>query len=199
MAGLLRDIQYAFRGLRKSPGLTALAVLSLALGIGVNTTALSLVNSTLWRTLPVPAAEQLVRIQEIRNGAYRNLSYRNFVELRRQRQGLFQEVFLHRLEAFSLRSDGLSEVIYGELVSGGYFDTLSIRPAAGRFFSADEAGHAAAPAVVVISDDLWSRRFDRDPLLIGRSLRLNDQPFTVVGVAETTFQGTKMGLTSAAS
>jgi putative ABC transport system permease protein len=193
MHTMLQDLRYALRGLLRSPGLAALAILSLALGVGANTTMLGMVNSILWQELPAPSADRLVRLYQAQEGGYNRLSYANFEDIREQAGELFEDVLVHRINTFGLRADGASEVVYGELVSGSYFDTLGIRPATGHLFTAAESDRGAEP-VVVISDHLWQRRFGRDPAVLGRSVLLNDQPYTIVGVAEPDFNGTKFAL-----
>ena len=135
MDGVLKDLLYAIRGLRRRPALTALAVLSLALGIGVNTTMLGMVDSLLWNRLPVPEPAEIVRVFQMERGEFQRFSYANYRDLREFGADVFEDLFIHRLETFGLQGRGSSEVVYGELVSASYFDTLAIGPAVGRLFS----------------------------------------------------------------
>jgi len=194
MDGVLKDLLYAIRGLRRRPALTVLAVLSLTLGIGVNTTMLGMVSSMLWNRLPVPDPEEIVRVFQVERGEFQRFSYANYRDLREFGAEVFEDLFVHRLEAVGLQARGSSEVVYGELVSAGYFDTLAIRPAVGRLFSFRDIDPHGGTATVVISDDLWQRRFLGETDVVGETIRLNDQPFEIVGVAESGFQGTKYGL-----
>ena len=189
MESVLHDIRFALRGFRKHPGFAILAVLSLALGVGANTTMISTVNALLWRELPVPEQDRIVRVYEHRD-LWTNFSYPNFSDLRDQRD-VFDGMFLHSLQTFGLGTDEGTQVVYGESVSASYFEVLRIEPALGRFFSAPESDDANAPPVIVIGHALWQRVFGGDPSVIGRVVRINNEPTTIVAVAPEGFDGTK--------
>ncbi len=193
MESVLQDVRFALRGFRKHPGFALLAVLSLALGVGANTTMISAVNGILWQELPVPEPDRLVRVYELRQGRYTSLSYPNFDDLREQAD-VFAGMFLHGLQVMGLRAEGQTQVVYGESVSASYFQVLGIEPALGRFFTAPESDDANAPPIVVISHSLWHRVFGADPDVVGRVVRINDEPMAVVGVAPEGFDGTKFAL-----
>ncbi len=192
MESVMHDIRFALRGFRKNPGFAILAVLSLALGVGANTTMISAVNAILWQELPVPEQDRIVRIFEYRD-MWMNFSYPNFNDLREQRD-VFDGMFLHSLQSFGLGTDDGTQVIYGESVSASYFQVLRIEPALGRFFSAPESDDANAAPVIVIGYALWQRVFGGDPNVIGRVVRINNEPTTIVAVASEGFNGTKPAL-----
>lgn len=188
------DLRQAARGLVRSPWLTVLAVLSLALGVGANATMLGMVNGVVWHELPVPAPDRLVRVFQRQQGEPQNVSYPNFESVRDAAGDVFSGVIVHDLSGFALRQGEGSEVVYGEVVSADYFDVLGIEPLRGRWFTRAEADGPDGAQVVVLSDHLWETKFESDPGIIGRNVTLNDHPFTVVGVAPADFNGTKFGL-----
>jgi predicted permease len=192
MDSWIQDTSVAVRALLRRPGFTALAVGSLAVGVGANTTMFSTVNAILWQPLPVTEPERLVRLYQ-QQGSYSSLSYPNFKDVREQTD-VFSGMFQHGLETFGLTNDGASQIIYGEVVSASYFDVLGIRPSLGNFFSMAESDFASASPVVVLSHSLWQRSFGGLPDVIGQVIRLNNHPLTVVGVAPQGFEGTKFGL-----
>ena len=192
--GIVQDWKLAAKGLLRSPGFAFLSVASLALGVGANATILSMASSVLWKPLPVDEPEHIVRLFQTDERGHRRFSYANYRDVLEQESDVLDGLFLHRLETFGLRTDGRSEVVYGELVSGTYFDTLGVRTVAGRAFEQHEVDHPGAAPVVVVGHDLWQRRFGSDPALVGRTIRLNDHPFEVIGVAAPDFTGTKFAL-----
>jgi predicted permease len=198
MTSLLHDIRYGARMLLKSPGFTAVAVLTLALGIGANSAIFSAVGAFILRPLPVEEPGRLVRVFETdptrRPGDFAsNFSWPDYVDYR-ERTDVFDGLFVHRLEQAALSLGQQNDLVWGELVSGNYFDALRLRPAVGRGFLPDEDRTPGARPVVVISYRLWQHRFASDPAIAGRAVTLNGQPFTVVGVAPREFTGTKFGL-----
>ncbi|MGD8276994.1 MAG: ADOP family duplicated permease [Gemmatimonadota bacterium] len=188
------DLRQALRGLARSPWLTLLAVLSLSLGVGANATMLGMVNGVVWQRLPVPSPDRMVRVFERMQGEARSVSYPNFEGVRDAASDVFAGAFVHTLEGFSLQSGDGAEVVYGEVVSADYFDVLGIEPEMGRWFTRAESGEPGGAELVVLSHHLWATRFASDPGVVGREVRLNDHPFTVVGVAPASFNGTKFGL-----
>lgn len=192
MDSVWQDIRFAVRGLGKSPGFTLLAVLSLGLGVGANTSMFSLVSATLWTPLSVPDAHELVRIKEVRETAT-EVSYGNYTDVVAE-VDVIEDALLHTGASFALVSDEISQVIHGELVTANYFEVLEVDAAEGRFFSAAQHESPDAPLVAVISHYLWVGAFGSDPGVVGRTVMLNRRPVTILGVAPESFHGTKFGL-----
>jgi predicted permease len=186
-------MRYGFRRLRKSPGFTAVAVLSLALGIGANTAIFSLVDTVLLRPLAVSRPDRLVELYgTLHNGAdYTIQSYLNFKDYR-ERNRTLSGVMAYRFAPMSLSHEGRSERAWGYIVSGDYFDVLGVRPALGRFFLPEEDRAPGARPVVVLGYDCWRKRFASDPAVVGRDIQINGLKFTVVGVAPRGFVGTEV-------
>ncbi len=192
METVLQDIRYSVRGLLRSPGFTLLAVLSLAIGVGANTSMFSLASGMLWQDLPVPEADRLVRLFEVRDGSG-NFSYPNLADVEAEGD-FFEGVFAHTLRTFGITSDQVSQIGYGEVVSANYFEVLRIEPAFGRFFDAPTEGLPESPLVTVLSHHLWRESFGSDRSVVGSVLKLNGRDVTVIGVAPEGFEGTKWGL-----
>jgi predicted permease len=187
----LRDLRYALRGLRRNPGFTAAAVLSLALGIGANTAVFSLLYAVALRTLPVTKPSQLVSLHQgdLRGSGFCSPSL--YLELRK-RADLFTGVLAIRSAGpvrFSAGSGGSSGSARAESVSTNYFDVLGIPPAAGRLFHATDGESPATYRPAVLSYGLWKDRFGADPKLVGRTLPADGGPLTVIGVAAPGFRG----------
>ncbi len=196
MSGLLVDIRQAFRGLRANPGFTAVAVLTLALGIGANATILSWIRATLLDPIPgVSGTGDLVTLQrgERSTTPIPPLSYPDYRDLR-QRTDSYTGLAGHHDDVVTLTGGARPERRWGALVSANYFDVLRARPALGRFFLAGEEVAEGGAPVVVLSHDLWLNRFGSDPGVLGRTLEINRRPYTVVGVAPPGFRGAKPGL-----
>lgn len=191
----LRDLRYSARRLIQSPGITVLAVLSLALGIGINTAIFSYLNFALLRPLPVESPEELIRVYtatpDFEFGAH---SYGQFRDL--QESGLaFDDVLAERFTEFNLATDGGDlEQVWGMLVSGNYFTALGLQPAAGRLLSASDDVSPGGHPLAVLSYDTWQRRFGGSDGAVGQRVRINGYPFTVLGVAPSAFTGTTVGL-----
>ncbi len=190
---LSRDLRQALRRLRRSPLFTAVAVLSLALGIGANTAVFGLIRSVLFRPLPVAEPGRLVSIftSEGNGDPWGSTSYPDYRDLAAER-GLFEGVAAYSPSFFSLGRGERLEVVLGERVSDNYFELLGVEAAAGRVFTAAEA--AGGAPVAVISHDLWRGRLAGDPAAVGGPIRLNRQSFTVVGVVPPGFHDTFVGL-----
>jgi len=191
---MLSDIQYAVRVLRKTPGFTAIAVLSLALGIGANSAMFSLADALLFRPLPVPGPSQVVTVSDsapdlaIAPSGY--LSYPDYVDLRDKNKsfaGLAAAAYT--FVGMAEQRDALPQLRLALTVSGNFFQTLEIAPALGRTFSVEEDRVPGRDAVAVLSYDTWQNRFAGDRNTIGRSIRLNDTEFTIIGVASKEFNG----------
>jgi putative ABC transport system permease protein len=182
-----RDIRYAARLLLRAPGFAAVALLTLALGIGANTAIFSVLNAVLLRPLPYSDPDRLVLIGERGpTGAAGNVGYATFLDWR-ERSHSFDEITLIRSWAPTLIADGEAERISGMRVSANFFRTLGVAPAIGRDFTAAE-DTPAGWQVVLLSDGVWRRRFGADRAIVGRVITMSGQPFTVVGVMPASFE-----------
>ena len=187
---LLQDLRYGIRMLWKTPGFTAVALVSLALGIGVNTAVFSLFNAVLIR--PVPVVREQARLVWLRAPS----SYPDYSDYREQSRSFEGMAAAAGTREFSLtREGGEPELLRGELVTANYFDVLGVGASAGRTF-VDEEGRTPS-SVVVLSHDLWRTRFGSDASIVGRRISLNGLSFTVVGVAPENFTGTEAGVARA--
>ncbi len=184
------DVKYAVRRLTRAPGFTAVAVLSLALGIGANTAMFSLVNAVLLRELPVRAPAELVEIytSETDGYPYATSSYPDFRDLREDAE-VFAGVVGTRTFITRLDQGGEPTVVFGELISWDYFDVLGVPMALGRSFLEEEDRTPGAHAVVILGYRTWERDFGADPSVLGRTVRLDGRPYEVVGVAHEKFTG----------
>ena len=193
MGSLGQDIRYGWRQLLKRPGFTALAILSMALGIGANTAIFSLVDTVLLRPLPVRDPSQLIAVDgQLRNGTEFTLqSYLNYKDYR-DRNTVFSGLLAYRFVVASLSHNGINERVWGFDVSGNYFDGLGVKPALGRSFLAEEDQTPDSHPVVILSHACWQKRFAGDPAIVGQKILLNTHPFTVVGVAPKGFVGTEV-------
>ena len=188
----LRDLRYAVRTLTKSPVFTAVALLTLALGIGANTAIFSLVNAILVRPLPVVDPAQLVSLSVV-NTAGSGLGLLSYPDYRdiRDRNQVLAELAAYRFAPMNLSLNGNSERVWGYLVSGNYFEMLGVNAAEGRTFSPEEDRTQGAHPVVVLSHGCFQRRFGADSGIVGRTIILNGHPFTVMGIAPEGFTGTE--------
>jgi predicted permease len=197
VGALWQDVRYALRVLLKSPGFTATAILTLALGIGANSTIFSWINSTLLN--PIPGAANTGNILAFTSGGdSRNpipFSYPDFVDLR-ERTKSFSALTAFSIEPMNLTGRAKPERTWGTLVSANYFDFLGVRPILGRGFLQSEDTAADGAPVVVISYRMWQIRYAGDRSVIGRTLQINEHPYGIVGVAPPVFQGTQTGLRS---
>src|SRR5688500_13795185 len=195
MESLFQDIRYGVRMLTKNPAVTAVAVLTLALGIGANAAIFSGVSAFIFRPLPVPDAHQLVRPAELAEdrGISDELSYPDFVDYRNH-STVFESMSAEDMVPVALDSDTQSDVIWGQVVSGSYFDVVRIKPIMGRTFTPEEDNAVGAHPVVVISQGLWQRRFGSDPDIVGKTIRLSNRGYQVVGVTPEAFTGSKFAL-----
>ncbi len=194
IADLWQDVRYGARMLLKTPGFTAVAVLSLALGIGANTAIFSLVDKVLIRKLPVGEPERLVVVTASRGqGVSTTFGYPDFADYR-DRNEVFEGLVCYTQRALTLSEGGQAERIQGMIVSGNYFTALRVRPALGRGFLSEEDKTRGTHPVVVLGYGLWQRRFGAEPGLVGKSVNLNGYGFTVVGIAPPEFTGTVPGV-----
>src|SRR5580704_7613901 len=203
MENLMQDIRHALRSLAKNPAFTLIAVLTLALGIGVNTAMFSLTDQVLLRQLPVQKPEELVILSSPgpRNGhvwsdgsAGASFSYLEYKHIRDS-----NDVFSGVLGRFGIQinvaGQGESEMANGELVTGNYFQVLGVRPTLGRVLSSDDETAKSANPVAVLSHGYWARHFGSDSQILNKQILVNNVPLTVVGVAQAGFDGVQVGET----
>src|SRR4051794_40331843 len=186
MQTLLQDLRYGFRVLLKQKGLTSVAVISLALGIGLNTAIFSIVNAVFIRPLPVVKQQSgLVWLRA-------PISYPDYLDYRNQAHSFEGMAAITGTHDFSITVGSEPELVKGEYVTENYFDLLGAGAALGRVFVGED--EATQTPVVVLSEHLWRTRFNSDTNIIGRQVSLNGFGFTVVGVMPRNFIGTEVGL-----
>ena len=191
----MNDLRHAWRAIRRAPVLAAVVVGSLGIGIGVNTTVFSWVQGIVLRPLPgVRDAARYHLVEPLSDaGSHPGASWPEYLDLR-ARLTAVPELIAFRMTPFTIGAADHAERSYGLLVSGNYFTGLGLQPALGRFLRGDEVTRAGGAAVVVISHGYWETRFARSTDVIGQTLRVNERPLTIVGVAPEGFQGTILGL-----
>jgi predicted permease len=194
MENLIKDIRYGIRNLVKRPGFTAVAIITLAIGIGANTAVFSIVNALLFRPRPVADPDRLVEIY-VGNAQqpYQSAAYQDFLIFRDQKD-ILSGLAAYHLEQFKLGGAEDVEQIWGEVVSGNYFDLLGVSAIKGRTFSPQEDQTPGTHPVAVISHGLWQRRFNSDPAAVGQTITLNHQQLTVIGIAPREYTGMLRGL-----
>ena len=202
MSGLSQDFRYALRLLRKSPAFTAVAVLTLALGIGANTAIFSLLDQALLRSLPVQQPERLVMLHYVGSNTGRTSSYggsgRDYFSYPmyrdiRDQNSVFSGVLATDAVSVGVQWHNQPELAAGELVSGNYFEVLGVMPSAGRLLEAADDQVQNANPVVVLSYGYWKRRFGGDPGVVGQTILVNSHPFSVIGVARAGFHSVVSG------
>jgi len=192
LENFLRDLAYSFRLLRKSPGFTSIALITLALGVGANTGVFSLINGLLLRPLPVPNAHQLAVLGMNEGGPQPNYSFITpFFRSLESRHDLFTNVFAYNSDLLQIKGTSGNENIPGVLVSGQYFEALQTPPLLGRYLTPadDQHGGSSSGFAVVISESFWGRWFHRSTEAVGSKLVIANVPFTVVGVMPHSFIG----------
>jgi len=192
MSSIWQDLRYGARQLARNPGFTAVAVLTLALGIGANTAIFSVVNALFLRPLPVEDPARLVSVFTFdhNNPGHLPSSTHNFRDLRDQ-SDVFSGVVAFGFLPVAISSQGEEpEQLPAFAVSGNYFDVLGVRMKLGRSFLPEEDSTPGGHPVAILSHTLWQRRFGGDPSIVGRTVSLNGRPFTVVGVGPEGFRGT---------
>ncbi|HKO63194.1 MAG TPA: ABC transporter permease, partial [Pyrinomonadaceae bacterium] len=193
MRTLLRDLRYGVRMLGRTPAFTAIAILSLALGIGANATVFSLMDAVMLRALPVQNPDQLVLVGTGLPGEppHTDFSYPAYKSLRDNNQVV--SLIGYAATNFGIAAGDRTDRINGEMVSANYFDVLGVAPVMGSAFApSDEA--PGAPRAAVISDALWTRFLGRDPTVLHKTIMLNGRNFSVVGVAPKEFSGLVRGM-----
>ena len=204
MNHIAQDLRYGFRVLTRAPGFTAVAVLTLALGIGANAAIFSLTDQILLRRLPVERPEELVVLRSpgpVQGHRWSDgddaasFSYPMYKDLRASSGGVFAGLVARFPVTVNVVGKGRTERVAGELVSGNYFAVLGVGPAVGRLLNPADETAPGADAVAVLSYDCWRRRFGGDPGVVGQALAVNGTPLTVVGVARAGFTGVQVGQT----
>jgi putative ABC transport system permease protein len=199
LAGLVHDLRYTIRMLRLNPGFAAVAILSLALGIGANTTIFELLDAVLLRTLPVQSPQQLANIREIHGGRIgstvgrqANFSFALWQQIQLQRKA-FSGIAAWSTETFDLGQGGEAHYVQGMWVSGSFFRTLGIQPLLGRLLTDNDDYRGCGIRGAVISYAFWQRAFGGRADAVGRKLSLDGHPFDVIGVAPASFYGLEIG------
>ena len=193
--GILRDLRYGWRGLRRTPVFTAFAVLTLGLGIGANTTVFTIINTVLLHPLPAGDPSRLAVLYDTASktakpvGVRLPLAYANFADLSDHQASFRSLAAFTPPMVMTLRTDSRPERVFGEFVTKRYFDTLGITPALGRFFTPGEDSEPGSAPVAVLSYNAWQARFAGAPAAVGSTLELNNVAFTIVGIAPAHFLG----------
>jgi predicted permease len=197
---LASDLRYAARMIRKTPGASAIAVLSLALGIGANTAIFSLVDTMLLKLLPVKSPQELYVLTAGRDGTRTSWNYPDFAAMR-DRSTVFTGLALTSggltplgMQTAQHQAGAPTELIQGMVVSGNYFSVLGVEPAIGRLFTGEDDRAPSAAPFVVLNYDYWRSRFQGDPRVLGQTLRLNGYPMTVIGVTRRGFRSTDVSV-----
>ena len=188
---LIGDLRYSLRVLRKSPGFTVVAILTLAFGIGANAIVFSVLNALILRPLNVPHPQSLYML-ELGPNRSPSQSWRDYLDLRDRNRSFESLIACDIIGSVGIDRGSSPSVVWPYVASGNYFDALGIRPYRGRFFHpSDEKGANSAP-YIVLSYDYWRAAFQADPAIIGQTVQLNKHPFTIIGVAPPGFRGTEL-------
>src|SRR5689334_18938548 len=195
MENLIKDVRYGMRMLLKNPGVTLVAIITLALGIGANTAIFSGVNAFLMRPLSVPNPDNLIRPLEVAEdrGFTDEMSYPDYLDYSSQATS-FTGLAAEDMLSAAVDAENQSDVIWGQVVSANYFDVLQVKPMLGRTFLPDEDKTPGANNVVVLGHSFWQRRMGSDPNIVGKTVQLNNRGYQVIGVAPKYFVGTKFAL-----
>ena len=191
MQSFWQDMKYAMRSLRNAPGFALIAILTLGLGMAVNTTVFSVINGLLLRSLPVPHPEQITVLAMKQQGTdgFQTFSYPDFLDVRSQSAST-AEVFAYRTSLVSILSDNRGDHCVISRVSSNYFSALGVQPALGRLIRPNEGEVLNSDPVIVLSYAYWQKRFNRDPNIVGKTLQVDDRPMTVIGITPKGFLGT---------
>ena len=196
---LLNDGRYALRSLRAAPLFAAVAILSMAFGIGANTAVFTLIDQVLLRTLPVDRPHELVQVSAPNTESYgggmgdgTELSFAMYRDLR-DKNAVFSTMFCRMPWSMPLGFDGRTEQVSGHMVSGSFFPALGVKPAVGRLLTPDDDRVMGGHPVAVLGNSYWKSRFGGDPTIVGKTVSINRQPFEVIGIVESGFQGLDVG------
>ena len=187
-AEFAQDLRHGMRMLRRSKRFTAIAVLSLALGIGANMVVFGVLNGLLLRPLPIRDPE---RVYFVNNKSFPAQTFPNYLAMR-DRNVVFDSLFAYRIMYMAVEASTEPQHVWGYLVTGNYFESLGVKPAVGRFFTTAEDRARNASPYAVLSYTCWQNRFGGDPAIAGRTVRINGLPYTVLGVAPKGFRGTEV-------
>ena len=192
---LMGDLRNAARAIRRMPGLATVVIVSLAIGIGVNSTILSWIQLMLFQPLPGVSGAASFLLVEPRSetGGYPGASWQEYRDLQTQLPAL-RDLVAFQMVPFNVGETGQTERVFGQLVSGNYFSALALKPAMGRFIQPQEVQRLGTEPVIVISYDYWQTRFGGAPGAVGQKIRVNERDLTIVGVAPREFQGTVLPL-----
>jgi predicted permease len=188
MNAILLDLQFALRQMRRSPGFTITAILILALGIAANVIVFGVLKAVVLEPINVPRADRVTVFSNRQHG-YPVYSYPEIRDVR-DNNTVFSAVGAEAMNVFGLEANGLTQPAWGEEVSGQYFQAVGIRPALGRLLTPADDDHPGASEAVVISWAAWKSLFNADPKVVGKMVRINKHPYTIVGVTEEGFNGT---------
>ena len=189
---LVQDVRFAIRGLRRTAGLTAFVIITLALGIGMTSAMFSMVDGLIFRPYPVPHSGNVVTLAgTTHDSMIEDFSYREYLDIRDKTKSYDGVIAYAEMQAvgFSAEPSATPRVKGGMMVSGNFFRVLGVEPRLGRGFREDEDQVPGRDAVVVLGPDFWHHEFAGDPTVVGRTVRLNGTPFTVIGVAPDSFPG----------
>src|SRR6266478_6282400 len=186
---LLHDLRFALRQLRRSPGFALTAVLTLALGIAANVIVFGVLQALILRPIDVPHPDQVMTLAH-KGQTYPFFSY---PEVRDVRDGntVFSAVAADMIQNFGLEANGVTRPVWGCEVSGQYFEVVGIQPFLGRLLNRSDDDHPGASEAAVLSFSTWKNDFSRDPNVVGKTVRINKRPYTIVGVTPEGFYGTE--------
>ena len=189
MKNLLQDLRFALRQIRRSPGFAVTAVLTLALGIAANVIVFGIMQALILRPIDVPHADRVMTLART-DQTYPIFSY---PEVRDVRDGntVFSAVAAMSITSFGLEANGATRPVWGYPVSGQYFEVVGIKPFLGRLLRRSDDDHPGASEAAVLSWPAWNSYFDADPNIVGKTVRINKQPYTIVGVTPKGFYGTE--------
>jgi predicted permease len=188
MSNLLQDLRFALRQIRRSPGFTVAAVLILALGIAANVIVFGVLQAIILQPINVPRPDRVVTFSHLNHG-YPGFSYPEVRDVRDD-STVFSAVAAEAMNVFGLDNNGFTQPVWGEEVSGQYFEVVGIKPALGRLLTRADDDHPGASQAAVISWPAWKTLFTSDPDVVGKTIRINKHPYTIVGVTQEDFNGT---------
>src|SRR6266536_2876612 len=190
MIAILEDLRYGLRALGENRSFATVTVLSLALGIGANTTVFTLVDAMLLRPLPVTEPSRLAAVHTVdsRNPGLLPNSYPNYKDYRDHNE-VFSSLLLYATDTMNLTGHGDPVLLIGQRVSGNYFTALGVNPVIGRGFLPEEDAASGDSAVAVLGHGLWTRQFGADPRVTSQTISLNGRPYNIIGVAPRGFRG----------